>query len=134
MTTPITVPAPFLYNAELIEWRDVDTGLWRVDRGDRDYSTWPVRLAGCAGRELTDPGGPEALAEIQRRVPAGTRGVLLTLKPDKFGDRKLARVIYQAADRQLHDLAVELIQDGWLAPWNGRGPQPKPPWPRRARP
>lgn len=124
------VPAPFVYNAWVIDWHDGDTVNCRVDRGDRDYSTWPVRLLNTAVRELREPGGPEAQAEVTRRWPPGTRLVLLTTKPDKWGGRKLARVIAAEPDGSSVDCSVALIADGWALPWNGRGPQPKPAWPR----
>jgi endonuclease YncB( thermonuclease family) len=124
------VPAPFIYNAWVEDWHDGDTVNCRVDRGDRDYSTWPIRLLGCACRELTEPGGPEAAAAVSRRWPMGTQLVLLTAKPDKYGGRKLARVIAREPDGSSVDVAAALIASGWAAPWNGRGVQPKPAWPR----
>lgn len=125
-----TIPAPFVYNAQVIDWHDGDTVLCRVDRGDRDYSTWSVRLWNTATRELSDPGGPEAQAEVTRRWPPGTALILLTAKPDKYGTRKLARVVAQEPDGSSVDVSVALIASGWALPWNGRGEQPKPPWPR----
>lgn len=125
MTTLPSVPVPFVFNAWVDEWHDGDTVACRVDRGDRDYSLWPVRLLGCAARELSDLGGPEAGAECARRWPPGTPVVLITVKPDKYGGRKLARVIAAGPV----DIAAALIADGWAAPWDGRGTQPKPSWP-----
>lgn len=127
---PPAVPVPFWYNAEILEWHDGDTVLCRVDRGVRDYSMWSIRLAGCALRELDDPGGPEALEEVNRRLPPGSKVVLSTLKPDKYGDRKDARIWHRGADGRLTELSGDLIADGWAAFWTGRGAQPKPPWPR----
>jgi endonuclease YncB( thermonuclease family) len=124
------VPAPFILNAWVIEWHDGDTVICRVDRADRDYSEWPVRLLNTACLELSEPGGPETQAEVTRRWPPGTRLVLLTARPDKFGGRKLARVIAAEPDGSSVDVSVALIAAGWALPWNGKGPQPKPPWPR----
>jgi hypothetical protein len=131
------VPAPFYFNAWVLEWHDADTVLCRVDRGRRDYSTWSVRVLGSSAREVPnppftkgEPGGPEAQAEATRRWPAGTPLVLATVKPDKYGDRQLARVIAHDPLRGSVDVATELIADLWAAPWNGRGAPPKPPWPR----
>jgi endonuclease YncB( thermonuclease family) len=128
------VPAPFYFNAWVDEWTDGDTGLFRVDRGDRDYSSWSVRLLGSAARELADPGGPDALAWLNGHLPPGSVVVLATVKPDKYGGRKLARVFYEALPGVTVDLTAVMIREGWAAPWNGRGPQPKPPWPRRETP
>ncbi len=134
------VPAPFYFNAWVDEWTDGDTVVCRVDRGRRDYSSWNVRVLGASCRETPkprfgipgEPGGEECLAEVTARWPFGTRLVLATVKPDKYGDRQLALVITAAEDGQSVDVAQELIRDHWAAPWNGRGKAPKPPWPRPA--
>lgn len=134
MSVPLgPVPAPFRYNATVLDVQDVDTINCRVDWGFRRYDEpVPVRLAGSAGRELGDPGGPEALATVAALLPAGTPVVLSTAKPDKYQPRWLAAVTY-LRDGQPRDLVTDLIADGWLVPWNGRGAQPKPPWPRVTR-
>lgn len=131
------VPAPFYFNAWVLEWHDADTVLCRVDRGRRDYSTWSVRLVGSSAREVPnlpfskgEPGGVEARDEAARRWPPGTPLVLATVKPDKYGDRQLALVVARAPDGTSVSVAQELIRDGWAAPWTGRGTAPKPPWPR----
>lgn len=124
------VPAPFLFNGQIVDVHDGDSLRVYVDRGDRDYSMWAIRLAGCNAREFAMPGGPEARAELMRRLPPGTAVVLATLKPDKYAERKDAQVFYATADGQVHDLVAEMIADGWLAAWDGTGKQPVPPWPR----
>lgn len=134
MTAPV-FPAPPLINATILEWHDGDTVRVRADRWMRDYSEWPIRILGMACLELADPGGPETRDECARRWPAGTAVVLQTTKPDKYGDRKDARIWvqepYTAAGRLLTvEVAVELIRDRWALPWNGKGKQPKPAWPR----
>jgi endonuclease YncB( thermonuclease family) len=126
---PPPVPAPFYFNAWVLEWHDADTLIAKVDRGMRDYSTWNVRCLGYAARELSDPGGPEAWEELSRRWPPGSPVVLATVKPDKYGGRNLARVTV-LHNRQPRDLAEVLCAEGWASPWNGKGKQPKPPWPR----
>lgn len=131
MTASAPFPAPAYLNAWVIEFHDGDTGLFRVDRWMRDYSTWSVRLIGCGARELADPGGREARDALTARLPAGTPVVLGTAKPDKYGGRIDARVYY--TDRVLNaivDLSEVLIAEQWAARWNGVGVQPKPPWPR----
>jgi endonuclease YncB( thermonuclease family) len=127
------VPAPFLYNAWVLEpWHDADTGLFRVDRGNRDYSVWSVRVLGCAARELADPGGVEARDWLRMLLPVGTPVVLTTAKPDKFGGRIDAHVWFSAVGG-VADLTEVMIGAGWAARWNGTGKQPKPPWPRENR-
>jgi endonuclease YncB( thermonuclease family) len=130
MTSLPPVPAPFFFNAWVDEWHDGDTVICKVDRGDRDYSTWSVRVLGSSCNELDEPGGPEAQAEVTRRWPPGTPLVLATLKPDKYGGRHLARVVVAHPIRGSVDVATELVEDGWAMPWNGRGAPPKPSWPR----
>lgn len=127
---PSAVPAPFRYNATVVEVHDVDTVICRVDWGFRRYDEpVPVRLLGCAGLELADPGGREAHEHLAALLPAGTPVVLHTAKPDKYAPRWLASVTYKRAGRPA-DLVTDLIADGWAVPWNGRGRQPKPAWPR----
>ena len=124
------VPAPFLYNGQVIDVHDGDSLRVYVDRGMRDYSVWAIRLLGCNARELSAEGGPEARDELKRRLPPGMAVVLATAKPDKYGGRIDATVFYQDPDGTVHDLVAELIADGWAAPYNGDGPMPVPPWPR----
>lgn len=126
----IQFPAPPLINATILDWHDGDTVLIRADRWMRDYSTWSIRILGIACLELADPGGPETRDYCARRWPAETEVVLQTTKPDKYGDRKDARVWYEGANGIPYEIAADLIHDRWALPWNGRGKQPKPAWPR----
>jgi endonuclease YncB( thermonuclease family) len=131
MTTVLPpVPAPEVVNATVEGWHDGDTVTVWVHRGGSDYSRWNVRLLGAACLELKDPGGQETRDELNARLPAGTPVVLLQVADDKYGGRKLARVIHAGAAGSSVDLAAQLIVDGWAAPWNGRGEQPRIPWPR----
>lgn len=130
MTALPPVPVPFLFNAWIVEWHDGDTVLCRVDRGDRDYSMWSVRILGSAARELKAPGGVEVRDECTRRWPPGTPVVLATVKPDKWRDRKDARLFAATRHGGTEEIAAALIADHWAAPWDGRGTQPQPPWPR----
>jgi endonuclease YncB( thermonuclease family) len=125
-------PARPHLNAWVLEVHDGDTILFRVDRWMRDYSTWNVRVLGCAARELADPGGPEARDWLRMLLPVGTPVVLTTAKPDKFGGRMDAHVWFQAVGG-VADLTEVMIGAGWAARWNGTGKQPKPPWPRENR-
>jgi endonuclease YncB( thermonuclease family) len=123
------VPAPEVVNGTVEGWHDGDTvNVW-VHRGGSDYSRWAVRLLGGACRELADPGGPEAYTHLAGLVPTGTPVVLVDVRDDKYGGRKLARVVVDLG-RGSVDLVELLIADGWAAPWNGRGTQPRPAWPR----
>ena len=124
------VPASFLFNAQVVDFHDADTGRFYVDRGMRDYSMWTIRFLGMNARELSAPGGVEARDEVMRRLPPGTACVLATVKPDKYGERYDARIYYNTPDGVTHDLVTDLIADNWGAAYNGSGPMPVPPWPR----
>lgn len=123
------IPVPYAYNAIVLDVHDGDTIRCRVDRGFRDYSEWPIRLVGCAARELSEPGGKDARDNLRTLLPVGTQVLLHTLKPDKFGDRKDALVTVEVDGKEL-DLATYLISEGWAVEWTGQGTQPKPVWPR----
>lgn len=125
------IPAPFLYNVWVTEVIDGDTIRCRVDRGDYDYSTWTIRLLGVNARELAQYGGYEAKANLEALLPAETRCVLATVKPDKYGGRKVASVAFKHKGAEL-DLSELLIATGWAAAWDGKGAKPVPVWPREA--
>jgi hypothetical protein len=136
MTTPDVpaVPSPFRFNATVVEVHDVDTVICRVDWGHRRFDEpVPVRLLGCAGLELGDPGGPESRDHVAALLPLGAPVVLHTAKPDKYAPRWLASIAYLRGGRP-RDLVADLIAGEWAVPWNGRGKQPKPRWPRAVAP
>ncbi len=123
------VPAPEVINGVVEGWHDGDTVHVWVHRGGQDYSRWSVRLRGAACLELAEPGGPETAAHLQQLVPTGTPVVLLDPGDDKYGGRKLATVVVDLGAGSVELLDV-LVADGWAERWDGRGPQPKPAWPR----
>jgi endonuclease YncB( thermonuclease family) len=128
---PMTLPYVYRFNATLVSVHDGDTISVVIDQGLRDYkgrveSPIPIRLVGMAARELADPGGPEARDYLISILPAGLPLGLSTVKPDKYNPRLDAFV----ETPTLPDLATHLIRVGWAVPWDGRGAQPKPAWPR----
>jgi endonuclease YncB( thermonuclease family) len=124
------VPAPFQLNAVVVDHHDADTFYVDVDWGKRRWDRrQPVRLLGGACRELAEPGGREAAAHLEQLLPVGARVVLRTVKDDKYAPRWDCQVIY-ARGGESRDLLADLVADGWAVPWNGRGKQPKPAWPR----
>lgn len=129
LVPPLTVPAPLYVNATVVEVHDGDTIRVLADRGDDDLSEWNVRVRGCAAIELDDPGGDEARLDLVRRLPVGTPVVLGHLRPDKYGNRRLAFVFYADAG-VVRRLDEQLVVEGWAAPWDGTGEQPRPAWPR----
>jgi endonuclease YncB( thermonuclease family) len=133
LVPPPTVPAPVYWNATVLDVHDGDTMHVRVDRGNDDTSEWSIRVRGAACRELADPGGFEARGATLARACIGATVVLAGLGDDKYGGRHLATV-YVDRGAEVVDLADWLIEDGWASAWDGTGPQPKPAWPRVARP
>jgi endonuclease YncB( thermonuclease family) len=124
------VPAPEVVNATVEGWHDGDTvNVW-VHRGGSDYSRWAIRLRGAALLELDEPGGIESRDHLARLLPTGTRVVLVDVGDDKYGGRKLARIVYADHAGRSRDLVEDLVADRWAARWNGRGVQPRIPWPR----
>ena len=88
-------------------------------------SEWSCRMLGYAAREIADPGGPEARDALAAFLGSGPGLVVESVSWDKYGGRFDGR-----AFRAGVPIAGLMIGDGWAVPWNGRGPQPKPPWPR----
>jgi endonuclease YncB( thermonuclease family) len=87
----------------------------------------PGRLARCNAREVNEPGGPEARENLAATLPAGTAVLVRIVGTDEYGGRRLVEV--RLGDGT--DLVADLVARQWLAPWNGRGPKPVPPWPRQ---
>lgn len=124
------IPAPFLYNAWVLSVHDGDTLTVKVDRGNKDYSEWNIRVLGLNARELAQDGGKEAASNLQTLLPVGTQVVLETVKPDKYAGRYDAKVWFSHGG-QVVELTPLLIQTQWAAAWNGEGARPLPPWPRQ---
>lgn len=115
----------YAYAAVVTAVHDGDTVTADIDLGFDVHTIQHVRLAGCNARELAQPGGPEAAANLTGLL-LGKQVVLHTVRPDKFGGRYDAAVTL--ADGT--DLVAELVAQQWAAPWDGTGPKPVPPWPR----
>jgi endonuclease YncB( thermonuclease family) len=60
-------------------------------------------------------------------LTAKWQGECEALKWDKWSDRIDARLWLPG---MAGDVSTVMIQTGWAVPWDGRGAQPKPPWPR----
>lgn len=84
------------------------------------------RLNGCNAREHTDPGGVAARDNLATLLPVGSVVTLQSLKAYKYGDEYMADITLPDG----RDLVSLLIAEHWLAPWDGTGPKPVPPWPR----
>jgi len=115
------------YRAYVVRVVDGDNVILNVDLG---FSTWKkasFRLVGLNAREMSEPGGPEAKANLDRILPPDTELELRSLKPDKYADRYDALLLLPGDPVSVNAL---LISGQWAAPWNGRGVKPLPPWPR----
>jgi endonuclease YncB( thermonuclease family) len=81
---------------------------------------------GTRGAEK-QPGGPEAALNLAGRLRAGFPATvrLVSETADPHG-----RLLVTVRLDDGTDLVEELIAQQWLAPWDGRGEPPLPPWPR----
>ena len=114
----------------VVNVHDADTAAVDVDLG---MEMWvrhrAVRLAGIAARELSEPGGKEARDALATILPVGTLVEVMSTGWDKYAGR-LDGVIYLGGQ----DINQLLVDQGWAVPWDGRGTQPKPVWPRTVTP
>lgn len=115
---------------------DIDTGCY-VHRKPADLGLhlWvaanhlhvhqPLRLAGLNAIELDQPGGPDARDHLAALMPVGSQVTVTTWLDgtDKYG-RILGALNYAGTD-----INQRMVDDGYAAAWNGRGPKPTPPWP-----
>ena len=85
-----------------------------------------IRLAGCNAWELSTPAGKAARDNLRTILRPGDAVTLSGVSMDKYGLRLDASVTL--ADGQ--DLVTLLEAGQWVAPWNGDGAAPLPPWPR----
>jgi hypothetical protein len=85
-----------------------------------------LRLDGCNAIELDQPGGVEARDHLAALLSVGTVVPVSVVSLDKFAGRCDAQITLSDG----RDLVTVLIVGQWVAPWNGLGPKPVPPWPR----
>lgn len=121
------------YRALVDEVEDGDTVVLFVDLDA--FHVWArisFRLVGIAARERKEPGGEEARANLEALLPKLTPVTVRSKKPDrpippdKYGGRWDGVITLPDGV----DLGGLLVMTHWAAVWNGKGPQPKPPWPR----
>lgn len=86
----------------------------------------PVRLDGCNAAAKSTPGGAAAAANLTALLPPGTPVTATITGEYKYGGEVMVSITL--ADGT--DLVQTLIAEQWAAPWDGRGKQPIPPWPR----
>ncbi len=127
----VRLATQYEYNAAVVRVVDGDTVVLDVDLG---FGVWlrdqHFRLQGVNTREHNDPGGAAAAEYLRHLLVVGSPVRIASYKNDKYGGRYDAVVLMLPGGE---DLAAHLIEQGWAAPWDGRGERPLPAWPRMAR-
>jgi len=103
--------------------RDLGMGLRVFKR--RLIARIHVRLAHYNAAELGTPGGDAAYSAVADILTVGSDIGVRVLQPDNYGMRWDAEVTL--ADGR--DLGELLYAEGWVAPYEGTGPKPVPPYP-----
>lgn len=112
----------------MVGHHDGDTIYVDIDLGQQMWvRRRSVRLVGVACNELKDPGGPEASAAVNTKVPVGTPLGLISRGWDKYAGR-IDALVYLDVPQSL-TLQSWLVLEGWAVPWSGKGAQPKVPFP-----
>jgi len=107
----------------LYGWVDQGLGIWNHGTSKAGLG---LRLWGCNARELAQPGGVEARDHLATLIPVGSVVPITCMAWDKYQGR-----IDVAVDLPgIGDLVTHLAGTGWVAPWDGTGTRPLPPWPR----
>jgi endonuclease YncB( thermonuclease family) len=90
------------------------------------YAVQRFRLDGYAAAPNTTASGMGAAMRLAELLVTNAPFHLTSVGPYKYGDEWMARILLSDG----RDLAVVLIAEQWGVYWNGRGTQPRPPWPR----
>lgn len=112
-----------------VVWNVVDSDTVDVLLDLDVFDQWLMRrfrLYGCNARELREPGGKEAKANLEKLLPRGSRVTVTSVKVDKYGGRYDGVITLEGG----LDLVTVLAEGQWVARWDGRGDKPVPPWPR----
>lgn len=124
----------YTYRATVVAVTDGDTLRLTADLGfHTDRRDCPYRIAGISARELHDPGGREAAANLLGLLPPGTQVTIRSYRTgyDPETVMSLGRYVVMLELPDGRNLADVLIVDGWAVAWDGRSkPTPVPPWPR----
>lgn len=112
------------YNATVVRVLDGDTIVMDVDLGFFMYVRMSCRLFGINAIELHDAGGSQAKTHLSSLLPAGTEVVVKSVQPDKYAGRFDGVVML--GDTNINQT---LVDQGYAAAWDGKGPHPVPVWP-----
>jgi endonuclease YncB( thermonuclease family) len=118
------------FPAVVFKVEDGDTVYVWCDQGFDNWRMTKVRIRGIAARELSMPGGKEArdfLVSIlpPRSLPTEATCVVYAYKWDKYAPRVDGDILLFNG-RMISEL---MIESGYAASWDGKGPQPTPEWP-----
>jgi endonuclease YncB( thermonuclease family) len=102
----------------------VDVGFGMFVRGST--GAFSCRILGYASRELKEPGGEEARYHLATLLGTGKDLIVESVRWDKYGGRFDGHVFRHY---RTECIAHMMIDAGYGVPWNGKGIQPKPPWP-----
>lgn len=109
---------------------DGDTVRMDIDLGLRSWlRKYKLRLNRSNAWEKDTEAGLAARDNLARLLPPGTVVILTMLKDYKYGGEFVGEIWLPDAGTTFN-LIDELIAEEWLAPWDGRGAGPVPPWPR----
>lgn len=123
----LNFPTERIFAAWVTRVVDGDTIVCDIDLGLRSWlRDYKVRLNGCNAWEISTEAGKAAHENLVGRLPVGTYLTLTFVKDYKYGGEFVATPYLSDGT----DLVQQLIAQQWLAPWNGRGTVPVPPWPR----
>jgi endonuclease YncB( thermonuclease family) len=118
-----------VFDVKYVRTLDGDTFRCLVELPFYIRTEMDCRLAYINAFELDEPGGEEAQMFLAGILYTAQRISVQSLKPDKYSGRFDG--IVTIADTEGHyDLASYLIENGYAVYWDGKGPKPKPAWPR----
>ena len=104
----------FTYEALLERIVDADTFDVELDLGMRVTLRVRLRLAGVNAPEMSTEAGRVATSYLKETLPVGSRLVVRTYKPDKYG-----RALADVATPHIPDLAMHLVHIGYATTYEG---------------
>lgn len=110
----------YIYAATVVRIFDGDTIRADIQLGFRLHADLDLRLFGCNARELAEPGGVEAQDHLVDLLICKSVTVQ-TVKPDKYGDRWLARVWLADGTELVAHLIAEGVGGAVGRPWHQTG-------------